>query len=216
MATQRPLLKRTDGLRFGKLLGTGSGIGFSQVPDLLTWALFAVWHDLAAWERFRDHSPVMRQYRERGAERFSLLMQPLSAHGRWGGANPFGDLPPEPAALPETEPLVVLTRATIRLRRLARFWSAVEPVSNTLADNPDVLLTLGAGEEPFRRQATLSVWRSTNAMRRWANSARHAEVVRRTRTENWYSEDLFARLRLLHTYGTLQGSNPLAKVGPAG
>jgi hypothetical protein len=43
MATHRPPLARAPGLRFARLMGTGAGIGFSAVPDVRTWALFAVW-----------------------------------------------------------------------------------------------------------------------------------------------------------------------------
>lgn len=214
MASQRPLLRSVPGLRFAQLLGTGSGIGFSRVPDPRTWALFAVWDRMEAWDAFRVHSTVMRQYARRGEERYSLLMQPLSSHGRWGGMEPFGDLGPADARHDAPgEPIVVLTRATIRWRRLARFWSAVDPVSATLTHHPDLLLTFGAGEEPFRKQATLSVWRSAAAMRQWAYTARHADVVRRTRAEGWYAEELFARLRLLGSYGTLCGTDPLAGRG---
>lgn len=208
MAAQRPLLARAPGLRFARLLGTGRGIGFSAVPDLCTWALFAVWEDAAAWERFAAESRVMRQYRARGEEVYTLLLAPLSAHGRWGGQEifPLQDPPerPDPAA-----PVVVLTRATIRPSRALRFWSRVAPVDATLRGHPDLLLSFGAGEVPYLKQATLSVWRSAAAMRAWSTTPAHAETVRLTRAENWYSEELFARFRLIRTLGTWHGSDPL-------
>jgi heme-degrading monooxygenase HmoA len=208
MATQRPLLWRTPGLRFSRLMGSGAGIGFSAVPDPLLWTLFAVWESEADWDRFRDRSPVMRQYAARGEERYTLRLRPLSAHGRWGGQAPFGE--PAEKAAPDT-PVVVLTRASIRLSRAARFWSRVHPVDETLRGHPDLLLTFGVGEIPWLRQATLSVWRSAEAMRAWAyRTPQHAEVVRRTRAEGWYSEEMFARFRLLGTEGTLNGADPLS------
>ncbi|MBB4639680.1 spheroidene monooxygenase [Longimicrobium terrae] len=211
MATQRPLLARTPGLRFARLMGSGAGIGFSAVPDPLLWTLFAVWEDEAHWESFRDGSAVMRQYAARGEERYTLRLRPLSAHGRWGGEAPFGEPSLKAAA---DEPVVVLTRASIRLSRAARFWSRVHPVDETLRGNADLLLTFGVGEVPWLRQATLSVWRSAEAMRAWAyRTPEHAEVVRRTRAEGWYSEELFTRFRLLGTEGTLHGADPLASLG---
>lgn len=208
MATQRPRLRNVPGLRFAKLLGTGSGIGFSARPDPRTWALFAVWESDDAWARFRDESRVMRQYRERGEEVYSLLLRPVSAHGAWDGATLFAGAAGQ---IGDGEPLVVLTRAAIRLRRALRFWSLVEPVDATLRGNPDLLLTFGAGEVPWLRQATLSVWRSTAAMRDWAlGSASHREAVRRTRAEDWYAEELFARFRLVGHEGQIFGGDPLA------
>jgi hypothetical protein len=210
MASHRRPLAREPGLRFFKLVGTGSGIGFSRKPDLLLWGLFAVWETAADWERFRTRSPIMRQYQRRGEECYSLLLAPLRSHGRWDGIEPFGTLARDYGGLAADEPVVVLTRARIHLRRQLRFWSAVPAVDASLRDHPDILLTLGMGEVPYLRQATLSVWRSEAALRQWAyGNAEHAAVIRRTRAESWYAEDLFARFRLLHTYGTFRGSDPL-------
>lgn len=208
MMTQRPHLWRTPGLRFARLMGSGAGIGFSAVPDPLLWTLFAVWDSDADWDRFRDGSAVMRQYAARGEESYTLRLRPLSAHGSWGGQAPFGE-PAEKA--PADAPVVVLTRASIRPSRAARFWSRVYPVDETLRGNADLLLSFGVGEIPWLRQATLSVWRSAEAMRAWAyRTPAHAEVVRRTRAEGWYSEEMFARFRLLGSEGTLNGADPLS------
>jgi heme-degrading monooxygenase HmoA len=211
MAAQRPLLARVPGLRFARLMGTGQGIGFSAVPDFRTWALFAVWEDVSAWERFAAESRVMRQYHARGEEVYSLVLSPLDAHGRWGGEEPFP--PPARPERPDPDaPIVVLTRATIRPARALRFWSRVAPVDATLRGHPDLLLSFGVGEVPYLKQATLSVWRSAAAMRAWAATPAHAETVRLTRAENWYSEELFARFRLLGTRGTWLGREPLEAV----
>jgi hypothetical protein len=37
----------------------------------------------------------------------------------------------------------------------------------------------------------------------------HAEVIRKTRQENWYSEDMFVRFKILASIGIINGSNPL-------
>ena len=210
MAAQRQLLERCLGLRFFRLLGMGGGIGFSPKPDLRTWALLAVWDTEADWMRFRDQGRAMQQYRSRGEEIYTLLLQPLSAHGAWGGLQPFGELPAS-ASGDAGEPVVVLTRATIRLRRQLRFWSATGEVDATLRENPDVLLTFGVGELPWVRQGTLSVWRTAARMKAWAyGTDRHREVIRRTRAEGWYAEELFARFRLLGTEGRWGECDPLA------
>ncbi len=211
MAAQRPLLARVPGLRFARLLGTGQGIGFSAVPDLRTWALFAVWDGTDAWERFDADSRVMRQYRRRGVEVYTVMLSPLMAHGRWAGQEPFADTRPRRAD-PDA-PVAVLTRATIRPTRALRFWERVPAVDATLRGHPDLLLTFGVGEAPYLMQGTLSVWRSAAAMQRWAyETPAHAETVRRTRDEEWYAEEMFARFQVAGTRGTWHGADPLGGV----
>lgn len=215
MATQRRSMREAPGLHFWKLVGTGRGIGFSAVPDPLTWGLFAVWNGPGAWERFRDTSPVMRQYRARGSELYSLLLAPTAGHGRWSGVAPFGDIARR-ATNETSEPLVVLTRATIRISRLLSFWQQVPSVDAALRADPGLLLSFGFGETPWVRQGTLSVWRSTEAMQRFtARTGAHREAMRRTRAENWYAEELFTRFRLLRIEGTLRGADPLRGISTA-
>ncbi|HEX2187838.1 MAG TPA: spheroidene monooxygenase, partial [Longimicrobiaceae bacterium] len=164
------------------------------------------------WERFRAGSPLLRRH-DRREEVYSLLLAPAAAHGRWGGVEPFGA--PDAGAQPAPgDPVAVLTRASIRPGRALRFWSSVAPVDATLRGQPDLLATFGFGEVPWLRQGTLSVWRTRAAMVDWAyRTPAHAETVRRTREEGWYSEELFARFRPLRSYGTLRGSDPLAALG---
>lgn len=195
-ATLRAPLRRVPGLRFAKLLGTGRGIGFSAVPDPLRWALFASWQTRDDWARFRDASPVMRRFCERAEDVDTLLLEPVSAHGRWDGSAPFGALP-DPVPITDDAPVAILTRATLRLSRALRFWSLVPAVDATLRERDGLLLSIGFGEIPWLRQGTLSVWSSAGAMREWAyGSADHRAAVRRTRAEGWYAEELFARLRV--------------------
>jgi hypothetical protein len=37
----------------------------------------------------------------------------------------------------------------------------------------------------------------------------HAEVIQKTRKENWYSEDMFVRFKVLQTWGTIKGVEPI-------
>ena len=210
MATQRPRLQRELGLRFFRLMGAGAGIGFSARPDPTVWALVCAWDSTADWERFAAGSAVMRQYAERGEESYTLLLEPLSAHGAWGGVQPFA-FDPAATARAADEPVVVLTRAALRLSRAHRFWGQVGAVDDTLRGNPDLLLSFGVGEAPWFLQSTVSVWRSADGMKAWAyRDGPHREVVRRTRAEGWYREELFARFRLVGTRGTWGGADPLA------
>ena len=131
----------------------------------------------------------------------------LTSNGLWNGANPFDYQAQNPA---NAGPVAVLTRASIRLRRAPRFWRYVEPTSRALATAPGVQLAIGLGELPLVRQATFSVWESAEAMQQYAyRDARHREVIQLTRREGWYSEELFARFRVLSSQGTVDGQLPL-------
>src|SRR3954466_7162152 len=95
MAADRPALRRTAGLRFAKLLGTGTGRTFTpRDADPRRWGLLAVWDDDAAAIEFED-GPVVRRWQTIADEQWLGRLPPLSAHGRWSGREPFGHPPPE-------------------------------------------------------------------------------------------------------------------------
>ena len=213
MGFDRPLLARTSGLRFWKLMGTGRGASMTLGADLRRWALFAVWEDEAALDAFLDGSEVVRRRGALAAESYDVKLAPLRARGAWGGSNPLGGDPADPA--PADGPVAVLTRATIRLRRLVAFYGAIPPTSEELARQPGMLASVGVGEWPLARQGTFSLWASPADVRAYsAGEAGHREVMRRTRAERWYSEELFARFRPFGSRGTWDGRDPLAGVRP--
>ena len=207
MATDRRALRRSPGLRFAKLLGTGSGRTFTvRDADPRRWALLAVWDDERSAAAF-EGGDVVRRWQRIADEQWSARMRPLAARGRWSREEPFG----KPWPQRWDGPVAAVTRARLVLRRAARFWSAVPPVSADLHESPGLRFALGIGEAPLGLQGTFSVWDSAAALNSFAyDRAPHAAVVTRTAQEGWYAEELFARLALLSAEGTVAGRDPLA------
>jgi hypothetical protein len=209
MGTSPRQLQRVAGLRFFQLLGSGAANGFGFLPNLDRYSFMAVWDTAEAATTFFQTHSLWAEYTRRSHETWTAELAPLRAHGLWNGVNPF-DYQAEDTALPPAGPIAVLTRASIRLRRAPRFWRYVEPTSRALATVPGVRLAIGLGELPLVRQATFSIWDSAEVMQQYAyRDVRHREVIQLTRREGWYSEELFARFRVLSSQGTIDGQAPL-------
>ncbi|MBS1913253.1 MAG: spheroidene monooxygenase [Bacteroidetes bacterium] len=201
MGLARPLLRSVPGMRFHKLLGTGRGIGFTLRPDWGRYALLGVWDSEEDARAFLRSSRFMERYRRCAMREWTTILETISAHGAWDGVNPF-----LPSGRSDADGRVgVLTRATIRPGRLRPFWKMVAPISEALGRAEGLEYSIGIGEVPFIRQATLSIWSDHAAMKRFAYADPiHRGVVQRTRAESWYAEELFARFAVVHVGGQLQ------------
>jgi heme-degrading monooxygenase HmoA len=104
----------------------------------------------------------------------------------------------------------VLTRATIRLNRLQNFWQHVDGVAKHMTTAEGFITSLGIGEVPWIKQATFSIWESKESMKAFSYKMReHVDVIKKTREEKWYSEDMFVRFKILHSIGSIHNANPL-------
>src|ERR1700755_835672 len=89
MARDRGPLRRTPGLRFGKLLGTGDGRTFTvRDADPRHWGVLACWASAADAAAFED-GPVVRSWARIAEERLRVAMRPLASRGSWSGHTPF-------------------------------------------------------------------------------------------------------------------------------
>ena len=102
-------------------------------------------------------------------------------------------------------PVAVITRATLRPSRLIAFWKSVPSASAAIENAAGVQYFKGIGEWPFVQQATLSLWDSFEAVKKFAyRDQTHAKIIKKTRSQQWYSEDLFARFHVLSDTGFIK------------
>jgi hypothetical protein len=203
-------------ISFSRLMGTGRSGSFDYHPDLCQWAVLVFLEDGSDIERLRaDPEGLLRTlygsfitswWRRSGCETWTIALELLEGHGKWSGRELASTIERKK---PTDGPIAVLTRATIRLSRLRAFWSQVAPVSRQFFGSAGLRISLGIGESPFIHQATFSIWDSRSHMQDFAyRTPEHRQVIERTRSENWYREEMFLRFRPLFTHGTLKGVNP--------
>ncbi len=203
MATQRRTVRRTDGVNFAKLLGTGSGATFTtRDADLGHWAMLTVFDSVLAAQRFSGSAPV-RHWGRIATESIRIDLRPLSSKGSWAGHDPFQvDQPPARWG----GPVAALTRARIKPQLWRRFWASVPPVASDLRRRRGVLMSLGIGEAPIGLQGTFSVWESNRALTEFAQrGAAHRAAITDTARLDWYSEELFARFAVTGSEGSFDG-----------
>jgi hypothetical protein len=196
-------LQQKGGLRFFKLMGTGGGNGFSLWPDFGTYAFLGVWDNQKSADDFLSENDLIKTYYQKSSSIRTIKMLPVKSHGLWSGQNPFQE---QKLQTHDSElPVAVITRATLRLSRLLAFWRSVPSASKAIENAKGVQFFKGIGEWPFMQQATLSLWDSFEAVKQFAyRDNTHASIIKKTRSQHWYSEDLFARFHVLSDTGFIK------------
>ncbi len=206
MAVHRLPLWLNKKIFFYKLMGTGRNGTFDKTPDFRQWALLTVFDEKLLPASQNGGYDIQRLYGSfiAGWFRFfkcsvhTYLLQPVEGHGLWDGKNPFGSFTKTIAAQEQT---AVLTRATIRLNKLKYFWQNVAPVAAKMNTAKGFITSYGVGEIPWIKQATFSVWQTKDDMKAFAYGMKeHAEVIKKTRKQDWYSEEMFVRFQILKEY----------------
>ncbi|MEP6712328.1 MAG: spheroidene monooxygenase [Ferruginibacter sp.] len=213
MAIHRLPLLFNRNISFFKLMGSGKNGTFDKTPDLQQWAILSVQSSKLNVESFDNNvasfhknlygSFITKWFSFFGCETFTLLLQPIEGHGTWDGKKVFGELPPKT----EYEGMIaILTRATIRVNKLKYFWQNVAAVANRMAGSKGFITSFGIGEIPWIKQATFSIWQSKEDMKAFAYGMKaHADVIQKTRQQQWYSEDMFTRFKITGSIGTIKG-----------
>jgi hypothetical protein len=213
-------------ITFWKLLGCGKNGTFDIHPDWRQYAVLAVGGFQSVVSSFQFAASSLNSCPPSAArckliygsfinswwqffkcETYTIILEPTEGHGSWDNKNIFSELPKQT----ESNGLIaVLTRATIRVRKLKKFWQHVDGVTATLPASEGFIFSVGIGEVPWIKQGTFSVWQSKEHMKAFAYQLhKHIEVIQKTRKENWYSEEMFFRFKPLEAFGSLNGHDPL-------
>ena len=176
-------------------MGSGKNGAFDIHPDLNQWALLFTAEDAATLiPQF-----IYKYWKFFNCDIKEFLLQPIEGHGLWDKQNIFGSLPKQTA---HEGPVAVLTRATIRLGRLKNFWSNVHSIASKMNNIKGLIISYGIGELPWIKQATFSIWENKTAMKNFAYGLQqHTDVIHKTRSEDWYIEEMFIRFRILAVKG---------------
>lgn len=188
-------------------MGCGKGGTFDIHPDVQQWAVLVTTNNTFTTTTSLYGRFISKWWQRFGCELFTIVLQPTEGHGAWDGKKPFGNLPKQTS---EDGITAVLTRATIRLSKLKAFWQNVQNAAAPLQGAEGFIMSVGIGEVPWIKQATFSIWQNKQLMKQYAyGMEQHANVIAKTRKEKWYSEEMFVRFKVLETFGTINGKNPI-------
>lgn len=195
-------LEQVEGLIFSRILGSGAKDGFSAIPNFGTYVLLCVWESEEHAVSFFNAHSFFKNYKDRSIETFTAYTKSVQSHGKWDGQNPFT----EGAKVEAESPVMVITRAKIRLSKLLSFWRNVGKVSHSLKDYKGVLVSIGVGEWPLIQQATISIWQKQSEMIDYAyHNPEHKKVIELTKKLDWYQEEMFSRFAPYRLEGTWEG-----------
>ncbi|WVX47201.1 Spheroidene monooxygenase [Roseobacter fucihabitans] len=205
MGAARIALPKVPGIGFWKLCGSGTGEGFTPLPNTAVYAILASWPDEETARAQTSDAGIFNRYRARATEDWTIFLETASARGNWSGRMPF-----DATERSITGPLAALTRATVKPSVALKFWQKVPDISRMIGSDRNVAFKIGIGEVPLLHQITFSIWPDTASMAKFARiNGPHAEAIAAVRDGNWFSEELYARFAILGETGSWGGKSPL-------
>ena len=205
MGAARFAMPNIPDIGFWKLLGSGTGEGFTPIPNTGVYAILATWPSEDIARARIAQSEVYRRYRAKAVESWTLFLETRSVRGQWSNTSPF-----KVSSDAQDGPIAALTRATIKPRIAWRFWNRVPDISKVIGSDPNVLFKIGVGEVPWLHQVTFSIWPDTTTMAQFARKdGPHARAIAAVRREDWFREELYARFSVLGTEGSWGETDPV-------
>lgn len=184
-------------------MGIGKNGTFDIHPDWCQWAVLTIYDEVLVNESNEEEilskailpKFILSYFSFFKCKTIDYFLLPIEGHGLWDKKECFGKLPNKSDY---NEKMAVLTRATIRIRRLKRFWAHVDDVAKEMKQADGFITSIGVGEIPLIKNGTFSLWESKGHIKRFAYKMQsHSNVVAKTRKENWYQEEMFVRFKPL-------------------
>ena len=182
-----------NGLKFIKLLGTGSKDGFSIIPDFSSYVIITSWKNDDFRKKFIDENELFNEITKKSSKRIEIKIDPYNYIGSWNGIIPFKNK----SSYKEGK-IFVLTRARVKLNKLINFLISTSSAAKSINSKEGAEYYKGIGELPIIEQATISIWESEQSMKDYAYSdKRHLKIINKARKNKWYSEELFVRSNIV-------------------
>ena len=182
-----------NGLKFIKLLGTGSKDGFSVIPDFSSYVMITSWENDDFRKKFVDKNELFQEIINKSSKRIEIKVDPYNYIGSWNGINPFKN-----KSSYKKGKIIVLTRARVKLNKLINFLISTSSAAKSINSKKGAEYYKGVGELPIIEQATISIWKSEQSMKDYAYSDKsHLKIINKARKNKWYSEELFVRSNIL-------------------
>jgi len=182
-----------NGLKFIKLLGTGSKDGFSVIPDFSSYVMITSWENDDFRKKFIDENKLFQEIKNKSSRRIEIKIDPYNHIGSWNGINPFKNK----SSYKEGK-IIVLTRARVKLNKLINFFVSTLSAAKSINSKKGAEYYKGVGELPIIEQATISIWESEQSMKDYAYSDKnHLKIINKARKNKWYSEELFVRSNII-------------------
>jgi spheroidene monooxygenase len=203
------VFRDVPGLRFVKVMGSGQGGGFGLRPSSSHQGLVCMFDDQQQANAFCRGTEI-QAYVQRAREYWLGTLAVTSIRGQWDqqswavtAPDRLNDAPADGAD--GTGLIAALTRATIRPAKALSFWRYATPAQADLAHAAGCHLAMGLGEAPLVRQCTFSVWQDTESMVSYAHQGAHKVAIAASVKHDYFSESMFARMRVLSMSGIWQG-----------
>ncbi len=206
LALRRYFVPKVPGLIFFKVLGSGYNGGFGILPGLNYQGLCFHFNDEKNANNFIDHSDLLKQYELRSDEFFVSVLEPYTSRGSWSGNKITINEKVQNFEVNE-EPIASLTRASIRIGKMIRFWSHTPETEDALSNIQGCMLSVGLGEAPLLRQATFTIWENLQSLELYSKKGAHLDALREAYLGNYFSESMFVRFRAKSMKGTWKGKN---------
>jgi hypothetical protein len=199
-------LRKVPGLRYAEIaIAAPLSAHLLPRPNLGRVGLIATWDDDRALDGFLADHPLA----ERLAHGWRVRLQPTRIVGAWPQLT--GLLARE-EPMEDGEPAAILTIGRLRLSQTVRFLRASAAAEGLAVSDPSLLASTGLARPPAL-VSTFSLWRSTAAMRAYAQGNAHPEhlsAVRAHAAQPFHHESAFVRFRPYASEGNWDGREPLA------